>query len=543
MTSTLLSLPSLFLALLLLQSPHAHTQLRTIIDSTDTERFPEIVLYVRVMQGDNSVKDMRIQDFTLLENGIPLPIVAGYCQDTIARAPVSVLLVIDISRSMGPWPFGSNALVDAQRAAKSFIDRLSDDDEAALISFSADVYYNQSWTNDWALMKSRIDQLRVIGATSLWDAVFSGTNVIQNRTKKKVMIVLTDGEDTGSSTPFQTALNAAIDADVVTYTIGLGREIEEDRLRLLASSTGGRFFAAPEAADLDQIYAEINLSLVTTGVCELHYVSPIDCWNGDDVTVEVHARTTQGIASGSTTYTLPYDTTTFSYVTLAMERDYVVAEGDRITVPVELVRVSDNRAPSVFDFSVNYDNDILTLVEARPADLSTGYLVTMTPTDRGATLRLTGSDALTSTGTLLELLFEAQSTFVSRKSEITISPPDVQQFCTVAASFNGLITVSGSCERALGAPLPGSIRATILAVSPNPFNPSTTVRYHVSERTHVTLLLTDMLGRRVRTLLSGEVPAGAHDVVLDAENLPGGAYVVSVYAGMSSDMHRIMLLK
>ncbi len=526
--------------ILLTAATESSAQLRTIIDSVNVVGFPEVILHLRVMEGDNSVRGMKIQDFTILENGVIVPITGGYCEDTIGRGPVSVLLVIDVSGSMGP---PTSAINDAKRAAKSFIDRLSIDDEAALMSFSDDVYFNQNWTNDWPLIKSKIDQLNARGTTMLWDAVLAGTNVIRLRTKKKVMIVLTDGQDKGSQASSSTAIAAAVNTGVIVYTIGLGREIEEDRLRQLAAQTGGKYFHAPDASDLDQIYAEINLALVSTGVCELRYISPIDCWNGDRVQVEVRAATSHGVATGSTSYTLPYDTTTFSYVTLAMQRDYVVEGGERITVPLELARVSVDRAPSLFDFSVNFDTDMLTLVDANVTALSTGYIPTVTPTQLGANIRLAGVSPLTTPGQLLELIFEARPTLVSGKTEISVSPPDVQRFCTVASSVDGLITVSGSCERAIGAKIPGTVRVTLLGASPNPFNPGTRIRYTVSENAHVTLVLSDLLGRRVRTLLSAPVTAGEYDLTVDGTDLPGGMYVVSISADGSVDMRKILLMK
>jgi VWFA-related protein len=536
-----------FPVMLLLALPFVHSQsqaqLRTVIDSVNVSGFPEVILHLRVMQGDNSVMGLRLQDFTLLENGLVLPITGGYCEDTLTRGPVSVLLVMDISGSMGPWPLGSNAISDAKRAARSFIDRLSPEDEAALMTFSDEVYYNQSWTTNWPLLKSRIDQLFPFGGTSIWDAVLAGVNVTRSRTKKKVMIVLTDGKDTGSNTPFSTARDAAINEGVMVYTIGIGNDIEENGLRQLSQATGGKYFNAPQASDLDQIYAEINLALISTGICELRYVSPIDCWNGDEVTIDVRANTTQGVAAGTARYNLPYDTSTFSYVTLAMDREYAVQSSKRLTVPLELSRVSANRAPSVFDFSVNFDGNLLTLIEAKPTGLTTGYLVTLTPTQRGADVKLQGATPLTAAGTLLDLTFEAKSTFYSAKTEISISPPAVQQYCTEASSFNGLITVSGTCEHALGAPPPNSPQVRLIAVSPNPFNPEARIRYTVSEYADITLELHDLLGRRVRTLYNGPVDAGEHQHVLDATDLNGGIYLIAISAGNSRDHRRVMLVK
>ncbi len=63
---------------------------------------------------------------------------------------------------------------------------------------------------------------------------------------------------------------------------------------------------------------------------------------------------------------------------------------------------------------------------------------------------------------------------------------------------------------------------------PNPFNPSTTIRFSVPERSAVTLKVNDMLGREVASLVSGTVEAGVHQAVFEAASLPSGSYIATV---------------
>ncbi len=63
---------------------------------------------------------------------------------------------------------------------------------------------------------------------------------------------------------------------------------------------------------------------------------------------------------------------------------------------------------------------------------------------------------------------------------------------------------------------------------PNPFNPSTSIRYAVPERSQVRLVVTDMLGREIATLVSESVDAGVHTAQFDAANLTSGSYVAVV---------------
>lgn len=533
-----------FLALLFLLPASAHAQLTLYIDTLDVSAYPDIRMVVRVMDGNSYVRALRMNNFTVFEDGYVQPITAGYCKDTVSRGPVSVLLLMDVSRSMGGWPWGNNAIIDAKRAAKSFVDRLSDEDELALVSYSEETIYNQPWTNDRALVKQRIDELSVISGTALWDAVMTASNLITYRTKKKVMIVLADGQDGSSINPASLAITYAKQAGCVVYTIGLGNDVDEGNMRLLASETGGRYYHAPNAADLDQIYAEIIQQLETTGICELQYRSPIDCWNGDLVTIEVEVTVPSGGSTrSSVTYQLPYDTTTFSYVDVAMGRDYVVEAGEEITIPVELTRVSAQRAPSRFDFSVDFDNGLLQLTDVREAALTTGFTITSTPTMRGSDVTIVGGRAITTTGLLCEITFKAADRFDSKKTEIGISPPDVQQFCTVASSENGLVTVSGSCERALKQGSGSLSRSHIVSGSPNPFSGATTVTYHMGRETQVRLAVFSALGLEVAELVDGLRPEGDHTVQFDASDLPSGIYLIKMETSADSDALKVTVTR
>jgi hypothetical protein len=59
---------------------------------------------------------------------------------------------------------------------------------------------------------------------------------------------------------------------------------------------------------------------------------------------------------------------------------------------------------------------------------------------------------------------------------------------------------------------------------PNPFNPSTRVRFQLPETSTITLELFDVLGRRVGTLARGELAAGTHEAVVRGDNLASGVY-------------------
>lgn len=78
---------------------------------------------------------------------------------------------------------------------------------------------------------------------------------------------------------------------------------------------------------------------------------------------------------------------------------------------------------------------------------------------------------------------------------------------------------------------------------PNPFNPTTTISYDIPERSRVTLVVYDILGRRIQTLVDGEKQAGHHEVIFDASRLPSGIYLYRLQAGNFSETRKLTLVK
>lgn len=78
---------------------------------------------------------------------------------------------------------------------------------------------------------------------------------------------------------------------------------------------------------------------------------------------------------------------------------------------------------------------------------------------------------------------------------------------------------------------------------PNPFNPTTRIRYTLRRGGFVTLTLFDMIGRRVSVLADGMEQAGAHEVTLDARNLAAGAYIYRLQSNGSAVSRMLMFVK
>jgi serine protease len=78
---------------------------------------------------------------------------------------------------------------------------------------------------------------------------------------------------------------------------------------------------------------------------------------------------------------------------------------------------------------------------------------------------------------------------------------------------------------------------------PNPFNPTTVIAYQVPVKSHVTVIVYDMLGREVATLVDGEKPAGSFTALFDASRFSSGVYFYRMQAGTFSETKKFVLMK
>ncbi len=78
---------------------------------------------------------------------------------------------------------------------------------------------------------------------------------------------------------------------------------------------------------------------------------------------------------------------------------------------------------------------------------------------------------------------------------------------------------------------------------PNPFNPSTTIRFEIPSRSFVTLKVYDLVGREVATLVNGIREAGAQEVEFHASNLPSGVYLYRITTDKFVETKKLVLIK
>jgi hypothetical protein len=78
---------------------------------------------------------------------------------------------------------------------------------------------------------------------------------------------------------------------------------------------------------------------------------------------------------------------------------------------------------------------------------------------------------------------------------------------------------------------------------PNPFNPSTTISYHLTQSSFVKLTVFDILGREIATLVNGMVESGLHQAVFDASKLSSGMYFYKLTTDEFTQVRKMLLMK
>ncbi len=193
----------------------------------------------------------------------------------VKELPMRDLLVaVDLSGSMETQDFtdAKGNIVDRLSAVKQVLDSFlakRDGDRVGLILFGSAAFVQVPFTADLAVVRELLDeaQIRMLGPrTMLGDAMGLAINQFErSEVDDRVLIVLTDGNDTGSLIPPERAADIARDNNVVVHTIAIGdptiageQALDEKSLQLIASITGGGYFHANDTEELESIYQHLD---------------------------------------------------------------------------------------------------------------------------------------------------------------------------------------------------------------------------------------------------------------------------------------------
>jgi Ca-activated chloride channel homolog len=206
-----------------------------------------VVLPVRILDGNGEfVSGLTVDNFRVYEDGQLERISLFQPED----APVTVGLIVDHSRSMGP------KLAEVATAIVSFAQWSNPEDEMFVVDFSDSVSLEQlggnPFTSDPAELGRAVSAVSADGGTALYDAVMEGLNHIQlGHRDIKALIIVSDGGDNASQHKYGDVLALARRSQTAIYSIGLvGAPNQEDQdrrvLQRLCNDTGGIAFF-PEA--------------------------------------------------------------------------------------------------------------------------------------------------------------------------------------------------------------------------------------------------------------------------------------------------------
>jgi Ca-activated chloride channel homolog len=212
----------------------------------------EVLLHASVQDDKNHiVTNLDRGSFTVFEDGKPQSILHFHNEDI----PVAMGIVIDNSGSMREKRNKVN------QAALNLVRSSNPKDEVFVVNFNDEYYLDQDFTNDLLKLKEALEKIDARGGTALYDAVVASAEHLKRnaRLEKKVLFVVTDGEDNASNENLEQAIKQLQEeSGPQVYAIGiLGDEEHPKRakraLETIAQRTGGIAFFPKTLDEVDEI--------------------------------------------------------------------------------------------------------------------------------------------------------------------------------------------------------------------------------------------------------------------------------------------------
>jgi Ca-activated chloride channel family protein len=221
-------------------------------------------VFVTVLDGNGApISNLQKPDFQVLEDSYPQQIAVF---ERESQLPLSIVVAVDTSLSTRKDL--KLELESARRFAHSILRPI---DALALYEFSEVVHEVVPFTSDVKRIDRGLNNITVGSATAMYDAVYLGSEALQNRQGRKVLVVITDGGDTFSKVKYPEALRAAQQAEAILYSIiivpipsSAGRDLGgEHALIQLSHDTGGKHYYADSLERLDAAFRHISDELRT----------------------------------------------------------------------------------------------------------------------------------------------------------------------------------------------------------------------------------------------------------------------------------------
>jgi Ca-activated chloride channel family protein len=171
--------------------------------------------------GGRFVTGLSKEDFVVYEDGVRQEI----SQFSSDRAPVSLGILLDVSGSM------TDDKMDAARAAidRFIFELLDEDDELFFVEFATATALRQDWTRDRRLISRAVGAARARGDTALYDAIATAIPKAESGMhRKKALLVISDGNDSHSTTTIEQLRESIRDSEVLVYALGIDSVARDD---------------------------------------------------------------------------------------------------------------------------------------------------------------------------------------------------------------------------------------------------------------------------------------------------------------------------
>jgi VWFA-related protein len=213
-----------------------------------------------VDKSGHLVTTLSREAFTVMENGVQQQIKQFKREDV----PVSMGLIIDNSGSMRE----KRAKVEA--AALALVKASNPDDEVFIVNFNDEAFldnpHGKDFTNDIKEMEDALTRIDSRGGTAMRDAIRMSIDHVKEKAHKdkKVLVVVTDGNDNSSVVSLEDLVKAAQQSEVLIYSVGLLSDEErreakraQKALEALAEATGGETFFPRDVSEVERIATQV----------------------------------------------------------------------------------------------------------------------------------------------------------------------------------------------------------------------------------------------------------------------------------------------
>jgi len=222
------------------------------------------------------INELTKDDVEVLEDNKPQPVFSFERQTDLA---ITIVMAIDISGSQ------QYTLNDERVAGQRFYRRVlrPRKDLGAVVTFEHESVLVQDLTSDADRLIRALDEVRIpaesvtvrrggtppinnsgVGSTAMFDCVYSiSGDLLGREAGRRVIILITDGEDTSSSVKMKEAIEKTWRNEIIVYSIGIGGPmgVDSGTLKKIAAETGGRAFFPRTLEDLDKAFTQIDEDL------------------------------------------------------------------------------------------------------------------------------------------------------------------------------------------------------------------------------------------------------------------------------------------